>query len=581
MKEKISEIDLRKYYIEENHSKEETRKHFNLTNWSLSKLFTFYGIRKPPTIVSEIRAKTKRIRYGSETYNNRQKFRETEKERYGGVGYASEFCRIKANSTTLSRYGNADIRKTKHFKDKSTQTKLEKYGKGTYNNPKKSKETLKKRYGFDNPIFTHIKSSEPERRVREALGGHSYRLENREFDVKVGNTLIEVDGEFWHPYSIKNLKLTQLRNIVNDYTKEQIARERGFELLRVHVKNIPEEITVDSLRKVNYRPTYKIGYSEDILSKSTLEKFISTYGKDVLEKNFLSDMVPTIRLCSPEFPDIPQEEDLFTVIGCLRKTDFTFYKKHGHFSFNCSNLGSNVIKSRFRSFWKASNRGRLSPVQAWQSDEILENIIRYRIGLNDTGECFGLSLKQIVRGLNINHFLVSFFKPSLAASIYKHYLGDVISPVVFDPSAGFGARLLAFKSLYPDGTYIACEPNPETFKELQDLVEEANFSNVILHSCKLEDLQEVPSYDFGFTSPPYYDLETYSVPVSYGSFEEWKGLFWNKLISLPNMHAVVNGQLLDLLKGEDSSLKVVDFISKNRNPLGSNQNTREYIVKKV
>lgn len=579
MKE-INVEELKRYYIEENHSKEETRKHFKVTDWALSKLFKNYNIRKPKSSVSKLCLSTKKSRYGSENYNNRLKFKETEKERYGGIGFASDICRSKSNNTTEVRYGNRDIRKTTYFKNKASSTKQIRYGDANYNNREKIKETLKERYGFENPVFTHIKSSEPEQKVREALKAHSYRIKNREFDVKLGNTLIEVDGEFWHPSTVQNLKLTQVRNLVNDYEKEQLAKREGFELVRIHTGNIPEKITLESLKEKDYRPSYSIEYSDYIVTPETLKKFIGNYGKDTLERDFFPDMLAMVRLCSPNFPKIPKEESLQEAIDYLRNTDhLKYYRAKGRFTFNSSNVGSNVLKSRFNSFWKASNRGKLSPVEAWKCDEVMNKIIRYRVGINNTGECYGLSLKQIIKGLNVNHFLVSFFKPTIAAAIYRHYLGNVKQPVVFDPSAGFGARLLAFKSLYPEGTYIGCEPNPETYQELQDLVKEAGFSKVILYPQKLEDLKSIPEYDFGFTSPPYFDLETYSVPVNYVNFEEWKSTFWNKLINLPNMYVNINMQLWNLIQSDQ--LCTVDIISKNRNPVGTNQKNQELIIKRL
>lgn len=580
----VTREDLYQYYIVENHDKAETREHFGLTDWALSQFFREFNIRKNKSEVVNLREKTKEQRYGDPRYNNRTKYKDTCNQRYGGVGFGSEELKQKSNKTTAERYGAENIRKTDFFKQRAAQTKLERYGDPGYNNLEQMRQTCLERYGTVHYVnLIPKKDSAPERRIRELLGGSKVRIQGREFDIQVNNTLVEVDGDFWHPITVSNLRAVHIRNLVNDYIKEDIAKEVGLELIRVRVGDLAglldEEITLDKLRELNYRPTYQLDFNRDILSPGECERCVQEYGKETFERYLLDDMVKLIQICQPDFPEIPKTEDLQTIIKKLRTLDVeSYYKNTGSFTFNCGSVGSNIIKSRFRSFWQASNKGRKSPVEAWQDQDIMRDIIKYRVGLGSREEYHGLGLKQIIQGMNVNRYLVSFFKPELAAAIYKHYLGDKEKPVVFDPSMGFGARLLAFKSLYPDGTYIGCEPNLETFKELQALVQEAGFTNVTLYNCKLEDLEQIPEYDLGFTSPPYFNIEDYRNGVEYQDFSDWQEKFWNKLVSLPNMYININEQLLEQLA--DPSLKVIDTIVKGKNPITPTGKSREVIIKR-
>ena len=69
----------------------------------------------------------------------------------------------------------------------------------------------------------------------------------------------------------------------------------------------------------------------------------------------------------------------------------------------------------------------------------MQEVIDYRIGLNNSDDIFDFSLHQLIRGLSARRITTSFFKPLLAASIYKHFIGnEVLNPVVFDPCCGFG-----------------------------------------------------------------------------------------------------------------------------------------------
>jgi len=144
------------------------------------------------------------------------------------------------------------------------------------------------------------------------------------------------------------------------------------------------------------------------------------------------------------------------------------------------------------------------------------NIIKYRIGINKNNETFDFSLKNLVYGLSVNRYTVSFFKPLLAAAVYKYFLKDHKKPIVLDLCAGFGGRLLGFKSIYPNGTYIGLEPNKKRFDELEVLA--SNFNNVKIYNIKAEDFKICNNYNLVFTSIPYYDLENYE--LEYNSFED-------------------------------------------------------------
>jgi hypothetical protein len=104
---------------------------------------------------------------------------------------------------------------------------------------------------------------------------------------------------------------------------------------------------------------------------------------------------------------------------------------------------------------------------------------------------------------------------------------------MLDPCCGFGGRLIGFKSLYPIGKYIGCEPNVETYNELLNLVKDGKWeSTVEIYNCKFEDFTNPNNhnFDFVFTSIPYYDVEIYSNNTEYTSFEQWKDTFIKSIV---------------------------------------------------
>lgn len=95
---------------------------------------------------------TKKARYGSEKYNNPEKYKKTMLERYGVENPAkSEEIQERKKKTNLERYGNVFPANSEHGRKIAKQTNLERYGtEWPQQNPEikaKSVETSVKRYG--------------------------------------------------------------------------------------------------------------------------------------------------------------------------------------------------------------------------------------------------------------------------------------------------------------------------------------------------------------------------------------------------------------------------------------------------
>ena len=74
--------------------------------------------------INEKTRATKLKKYGSETFNNSERAKQTCLEKYDGTGFASMELREKGNNTTLERYGG----KVYNNREKAKQTCIEKYG---------------------------------------------------------------------------------------------------------------------------------------------------------------------------------------------------------------------------------------------------------------------------------------------------------------------------------------------------------------------------------------------------------------------------------------------------------------------
>jgi hypothetical protein len=117
---------------------------------------------------------------------------------------------------------------------------------------------------------------------------------------------------------------------------------------------------------------------------------------------------------------------------------------------------------------------------------------------------------------------VSNFSPVQAASIYHEYLPEQ-GGIVFDPSCGWGGRLLGAISCKRVHKYIGCDPGTETFKGLERMRDEllpmaqkmGRSLEVELHMLGSETKEiraalEPNSVHLVFSSPAYFLQERYS-----------------------------------------------------------------------
>lgn len=157
----------------------------------------------------------------------------------------------------------------------------------------------------------------------------------------------------------------------------------------------------------------------------------------------------------------------------------------------------------------------------------------FRIRVYEKGQ------KVIEKGIRyFNTSLVqggSNFPPTIAKFIYEHFTNDLKKQdtiVVYDPSAGFGGRLLGALSINQDRHihYVGTDPNPDNFiKEIDRTRYEylgTYFNSHIrrkykttydLYTLGSEVIHEDKNFqgykgliDFVFTSPPYFAAEGYS-----------------------------------------------------------------------
>ena len=408
------------------------------------------------------------------------------------------------------------------------------------------------------------------------------RIASEDFYIKDIDLLVEIDGEYWHPSKIENMNLRLLPNVISDMQRigiDNMIHIRSLELDKYEQLTSKEEVYNYLLKNGIRNNSNELGYKQVIISKEYFEYCLKEKGNSYLKDNIWL-LLKFIRAFQVELPRPELEENLEEVIDKINKTDIgrIYDEETKEFSNNISTVGHNYLKHYFGSYWKSKFSGNLSPVEAWLDDKVMKEVIEYRIGCNNSGEVYDFSLHQLVRGLSARRVTVSFFKPLLAFAIYLTYIGEKKSPVVLDPCCGFGGRLLGFKSAYPSGKYIGCEPNIETYNELLGLVNRAGWKDVEIYNCKFEDFEDKNEYDLIFTSIPYYDIEIYSNNIGYKSFEEWRGTFIKAIERYNGKNCYIN--IPEELRKKLGWENIVSRISSNRSHFDKkNGQKKEAIVK--
>jgi tRNA1(Val) A37 N6-methylase TrmN6 len=119
--------------------------------------------------------------------------------------------------------------------------------------------------------------------------------------------------------------------------------------------------------------------------------------------------------------------------------------------------------------------------------------------------------------------------------------------IVLDPCAGWGGRMLGAVSY--GAHYIAFEPNTETYKNLNDIVNFLGIQNRVTLIC--DDAlnmkkYNLPKVDLVLTSPPYFDLEVYAHQNTQSitntpTYQAWADTFLRGIIHLSIEHLKEDG----------------------------------------
>jgi len=220
------------------------------------------------------------------------------------------------------------------------------------------------------------------------------------------------------------------------------------------------------------------------------------------------------------------------------------FDKCGLYAIQLGN-GSNVVSDYFQ------NRNRVgcpsheqrNPVTIWKTGTVEQ--VRQMLApmFRMASEFVDLTPERYRKSCRLGAYVATQFRPNVAKFLYEAYGAKRI----LDTSMGWGDRLAGFWASDAE-LYVGCDPNADTFDMYKqqcfyyaDLVGIKNNirisgsgneyfelkspkKHVIIHRVPSEDFEWdewKDTFDYMFTSPPYFSLERYAQDSLYESEQSW------------------------------------------------------------
>ena len=220
----------------------------------------------------------------------------------------------------------------------------------------------------------------------------------------------------------------------------------------------------------------------------------------------------------------------------------------------------------------------------FDNDQVLKEVILNRLGfnknLNGNPEFFHIYPRAIVKGFEVIYpkYRFSKYQSAVAKWIIENFCEG---NVVYDYSAGWGARLLACAALRKQ--YICVDSNEELVSELLEMKQwlKNNVKPLMLIDINYGDAtQFLPTQviDMAYSCPPYADQEKYP-GLKYKGYDNWLNNFMIPIIK--NCHQVLRKKgtfvchltsryvddVVDVVKNNGFTIKTIVDVSNATSPL--------------
>jgi len=276
------------------------------------------------------------------------------------------------------------------------------------------------------------------------------------------------------------------------------------------------------------------------------------YTSTLPQSNGYEDVMELLKQYTSELYKVSSEEvkqkminDVFSIYRGMNIFPITYYNNEGiaqeikkaiekevSFEDNVLNLrfnqGQSLCRFLFPNLHQVETKGSTSNSMfaRFHNDHKLKRAIKLCFDIKT-----GVTPPQLRGALElIGGNVATNYKTMNAKALYEKYVPK--NGAILDFSAGFGGRMLGALSSKNDYIYVGIEPEPATVQSLHQLGQHiesvtGRSGSYQLVQCGSEEAVLYPEvFDFAFSSPPYFNLESYSdldsqCYVKYPTLEEW------------------------------------------------------------
>lgn len=322
---------------------------------------------------------------------------------------------------------------------------------------------------------------------------------------------------------------------------------------------------------VNYFATHCDKRGIPFVKNQAWLQFINQYGKDEI-KEALTEYITSNSVPFP-LKEITQQEFEDNFLKLCRTSMLSMYKdfdtvseknpyKYKYEDKPLGVLDKSHAYNHSSNYFQQANRMKCgsnqvdSPWEIWHTKHKLNrmNWHFWRAGALGKSDLCDSTFRSAFR---IGTYTATQFKPNVAKALYEKHK----AVRVLDTSVGWGDRLAGFYATPNTKLYVGADPNPETFEVYKQqcleyerllggkpiVVESDKFfscvgiKHVEIYNLPSEDVdwtQYKNTFDFYFTSPPYFETEKYAALTSesdkqswsrYPTYKEWRDDFLFKV----------------------------------------------------
>ena len=301
------------------------------------------------------------------------------------------------------------------------------------------------------------------------------------------------------------------------------------------------------------------------------ESLITTYEKDEI-RHSLAEYVHRNKILFPsneyEYVEIESSfRDFYQRPHHNQYKDFDIVKERYEYKYKYSDNPLGIIDksnyfNKISDYFQQMNRMKCgsnsssAPLEIWNDKDKLSrmNWTFWRDGIMGDGDLNEATFRTAFR---LGTYTATQFRPSVAKALYEKHKAEN----VLDTSCGWGDRLAGFYGTPCTKMYVGCDPNPDVFEvykkqcvayerllggepvliEKTDYFECVGKKTVKIWNLPSEDVNwdlYIDTFDFYFTSPPYFETEKYATDTDkasnqswarYDSFNGWKYNFFFKV----------------------------------------------------